>query len=157
MNVTSPASGDSWPRMILSSVDLPAPFGPTSPTRSPDRSVSETSSNNSRPPNDFESPATVNMARCRKCFSFRANMLPHKLLHTRQIYKCTRRQYAHALIILLIEMAARGVDGDDEIHRYGQRTFQKTIVRLVADDVEFGQRITQLQIGQDALQQFGLV
>src|ERR1700733_4517126 len=61
MSVTSPASASSLPRMILSNVDLPAPFGPTMATRSPDCNVSETSSNNSRPPNDLESPATVNM------------------------------------------------------------------------------------------------
>src|SRR6516162_7534023 len=61
MNVTSPASASSWPRMILSRVDLPAPLGPTTAMRSPDWIVNETSSNNSRPPNDLESPATVSI------------------------------------------------------------------------------------------------
>src|ERR1017187_1694332 len=61
MSVTLPASGSSLPRMILMSVDLPAPFGPTMAMRSPAITFNETSSNSSRPPNDLESPATVNM------------------------------------------------------------------------------------------------
>jgi hypothetical protein len=61
MKVTLPASGSSLPRMILMSVDLPAPFGPTMATRSPAMMFSETSSNNSRPPKDLESPATVSI------------------------------------------------------------------------------------------------
>ncbi len=43
------------------SVDLPAPFGPVMAMRSPDMMFNDTSSNNSRPPNDLESPATVSI------------------------------------------------------------------------------------------------
>ncbi len=34
-----PLSGDSSPRIMRKSVVLPAPFGPTSPTRNPDEGV----------------------------------------------------------------------------------------------------------------------
>src|SRR5580704_18968326 len=61
MTVALPASGSSLPRMILMSVDLPAPFGPVMAMRSPDMTFNETSSNNSRPPKDLDSPATVSM------------------------------------------------------------------------------------------------
>src|SRR5687768_17353233 len=46
-----PASGDSSPAMIFSSVVLPAPFGPIKPTRSPSPIVRDTFSNSIRTPN----------------------------------------------------------------------------------------------------------
>jgi hypothetical protein len=41
---TCPSSGSSAPAMIFSRVDLPAPFGPVSPTRAPSGTVHDTSS-----------------------------------------------------------------------------------------------------------------
>ncbi len=48
-HVTSPWSVASWPRMTLSSVDLPAPLRPTSPMRRPAGSVALAPSRISRP------------------------------------------------------------------------------------------------------------
>src|SRR5579875_935856 len=48
-----PASGAISPASILSSVDLPLPFGPISPMRSPSFTVNDTSRNRIVAPNDF--------------------------------------------------------------------------------------------------------
>src|SRR5262245_4198178 len=57
----SPASEDSWPRMIENSVVLPAPLGPTNPMRSPRFTCRVASLNSVRPPNDLAIPDSVNM------------------------------------------------------------------------------------------------
>src|SRR4051812_21081267 len=49
-SVISPESGSSRPRIMLINVDLPAPFGPTSPTRSPRFNCNEASRKSSLPP-----------------------------------------------------------------------------------------------------------
>jgi len=53
-------------------------------------------------------------------------------------------------------MSARRVDSDNEIRRHGQRTFEKTVVRFVADDIELRQRIAKFHGGDGALEQFGM-
>ena len=50
---TDPASGASNPARIRSSVDLPEPFGPMSPSLSPSDTESEISSNRGLAPKDF--------------------------------------------------------------------------------------------------------
>src|SRR6266513_1003203 len=50
-----PASGSICAARILSSVDLPAPFGPIKPSLSPSAMPSEIFSNSTREPYDFES------------------------------------------------------------------------------------------------------
>src|SRR5688572_21220626 len=47
--------------MIESKVDLPAPFGPTKPMRSPRLTWSEASANKTRSPYDFEMPPMESM------------------------------------------------------------------------------------------------
>lgn len=83
-------------------------------------------------------------------------MFMRELLHDRQIYKNAGRQHFHTLIIWLVKMPARRVDRDDEVGGHGQRTFQKTIVRRVTDDIQFSQRITRFDSENDALQQIGI-
>src|SRR5262249_26935457 len=51
--VRVPASGTSAPAMILMSVDLPAPFSPTSAWTSPRASSKDTPLSARRPANDF--------------------------------------------------------------------------------------------------------
>ena len=51
--VTVPPSGSSRPARIASSVDLPPPFGPSTPTRMPSASSRSSPSRMRRPPNDF--------------------------------------------------------------------------------------------------------
>src|SRR6185312_13613789 len=48
--------------MIFISVDLPAPFSPTSPWISPGRSAKSTSRRAATPPNDLEMPCMTNRA-----------------------------------------------------------------------------------------------
>src|ERR1035438_3360840 len=50
-----PESGSSRPAIICSSVDLPAPFGPMSPSRSPSEIPSEIFSKSTREPKLLES------------------------------------------------------------------------------------------------------
>src|SRR5882672_2715048 len=105
MNVTSPASASSLPRMILNNVDFPAPFGPTMAMRSPDMMFNETSSNNSRPPNDLLSPATVNMRN-----SFRLQL---------------REQNHVADAFLAEEHHAQAVNADADAARRGHAVFER--------------------------------
>src|SRR5450432_611101 len=51
---TVPESGSSRPARILSSVDLPAPFGPMRPRRSPSEIPSEMFSKSTREPKLFD-------------------------------------------------------------------------------------------------------
>src|SRR5438876_11795922 len=55
--ISVPASGVSAPVMILISVDLPAPFSPTSAWTSPAASAKETPFSARTPANDFEREA----------------------------------------------------------------------------------------------------
>jgi hypothetical protein len=65
-----PSSGP--PRRSANKVDLPAPFGPTNPIRSPRLTWSETSSKSARTAKDFESCETVSVAEARSVPSFDA-------------------------------------------------------------------------------------
>ena len=56
----SPASGRTKPLRILTSVDLPAPFSPSSACTSPGRTASDTSSRATVAPKCFLSPTTSN-------------------------------------------------------------------------------------------------
>src|SRR5204862_7767239 len=58
---TRPSSGDTSPRMREKSVDLPAPFGPTKPTRSPRFTWSDASLKSERPAKAFETCEIVSM------------------------------------------------------------------------------------------------
>ena len=58
---TLPSSGDASPRMSEKSVDFPAPFGPTKPTRSPRFTWSDASSKRMRPAKAFETWEIVSM------------------------------------------------------------------------------------------------
>src|SRR5437899_3851541 len=60
-----PVSGDASPRISENNVDLPAPFGPTNPMRSPRLTCSETSSKTVRPLKDLPSWETVSIRRTR--------------------------------------------------------------------------------------------
>src|SRR5437588_12338477 len=60
-----PSSGR--PRRSANKVDLPAPFGPTNPIRSPRLTWSDTSSKSARPAKDFESCETVSIAESAQC------------------------------------------------------------------------------------------
>src|SRR5581483_4229517 len=60
---TRPASGDDSPRMSEKSVDLPAPFGPTNPMRSPRFTCNEASSKSVRPANDLETRDNVSITK----------------------------------------------------------------------------------------------
>ena len=90
-------SGDASPRISEKSVDLPAPFGPTSPMRSPRFTWSETSSKRTRPAKDLVTCETVSIefsrmtSRSRKCWSLSSQLLrecrrrgsnPHTLAST---------------------------------------------------------------------------
>ena len=55
------------PRRSANKVDLPAPFGPTNPTRSPRLTWSDTSSKSARPAKDFGSWETVSIAESAQC------------------------------------------------------------------------------------------
>src|SRR5215475_14730222 len=54
-----PASGSSSPASRRSSVDLPAPFGPTSPIRARGGTTRLTSARTTSAPYDFEIPAAT--------------------------------------------------------------------------------------------------
>ena len=54
-------SGDSLRKTRAKRVDLPAPFGPTSPIRSPRLTCKDTSSNNVRPANALQTPEMLNI------------------------------------------------------------------------------------------------
>ena len=54
---TTPASGSTRPASWRSSVDLPEPLSPTTPSRSPDAIVTDTSANSGRPGRLAASPA----------------------------------------------------------------------------------------------------
>jgi hypothetical protein len=45
------------------------------------------------------------------------------------------------LILLAIEVPGRRVSGDDEFRVCGKRALEKTVVGLMPDDIELGQRI----------------
>src|SRR6266513_359058 len=62
-----PLSGETSPRRSENKVDLPAPFGPTNPIRSPRLTWSDTSSKTARPAKDFESCETVSIAESAQC------------------------------------------------------------------------------------------
>src|SRR3989449_8179175 len=62
-----PLSGETSPRRSANKVDLPAPFGPTNPIRSPRLTWSETSSKSAGPANDFESWETVSTTESAQC------------------------------------------------------------------------------------------
>src|SRR5580658_4366246 len=53
---TSPASVSSSPARTFNNVDLPAPFGPIKPIRSPSETVNEISSNRGTAPKRFDTP-----------------------------------------------------------------------------------------------------
>src|SRR5262249_30959580 len=57
-----PSSGASRPARRRSSVDLPAPLGPTRPTRSPARRLSDRSVNSGRGPKLLVSPLATRAA-----------------------------------------------------------------------------------------------
>lgn len=59
--LTEPSSGEWSPRTREKRVDLPAPFGPISPMRSPGLICSEASSNRVRPPKDLVTCEMVSM------------------------------------------------------------------------------------------------
>src|SRR5947208_16136594 len=59
---TSPASGTTPPPSTFTSVDLPAPFSPTSAWISPARTSKSTASSARTPGYDFDSPADVSSA-----------------------------------------------------------------------------------------------
>src|SRR5437764_9863903 len=65
--VIVPLSGETSPRRRANKVDLPAPFGPTNPIRSPRLTWSDTSSKSARPAKDFESCETVSIADSAQC------------------------------------------------------------------------------------------
>src|SRR6266550_5900031 len=54
-----PASGSSSPASRRRSVDLPAPFGPTSPIRARRGTTRSTSARTTSTPYDFETPAAT--------------------------------------------------------------------------------------------------
>ena len=56
--VRMPVSGSSKPAMIFSSVDLPEPFGPINPSRSPSEMCMEMLENSGAAPNDLPAPIT---------------------------------------------------------------------------------------------------
>ncbi len=60
--VTAPLSGTSSPARAASSVDLPAPFGPTTPTREPGATVRETSASTSAGPRVTVRPVATRVA-----------------------------------------------------------------------------------------------
>src|SRR5437763_1793209 len=62
-----PLSRETSPRINENNVDLPAPFGPTNPIRSPRLTWSETSSKSARPAKDFESCETVSITESAQC------------------------------------------------------------------------------------------
>src|SRR5438270_492143 len=62
-----PLSGEVSPRINENKVDLPAPFGPTNPIRSPRLTWSDTSSKSARPAKDFESCETVSITESAQC------------------------------------------------------------------------------------------
>src|SRR5207244_1836260 len=62
-----PLSGETSPRRSANNVDLPAPFGPTNPIRSPRLTWSETLSKSAQPAKDFESCETVSIAESAQC------------------------------------------------------------------------------------------
>jgi hypothetical protein len=58
-----PSSGVASPNTSEKSVDFPAPFGPTSPMRSPRFTCNPTASNNVRPAKLLDIPDSVSMAK----------------------------------------------------------------------------------------------
>src|ERR1035438_6278704 len=56
---TSPLSGLTWPTRMRRSVDLPDPFGPISPIRSPSEMVKETFWKSGFAPKDFDSSCAL--------------------------------------------------------------------------------------------------
>ena len=66
---TTPRSGASRPASSRSSVDLPAPFGPTSPIRDPGGTTRSTSARTTWAPWDFVTPAAASVPTERMCTS----------------------------------------------------------------------------------------
>src|SRR5580692_10016434 len=56
-----PASGGTIPLMVLNKVDLPAPFGPTTVTNCPSRTVSDTRVSACKPPYATDNPLISSM------------------------------------------------------------------------------------------------
>src|SRR4051794_5868501 len=65
--LTWPVSGDSFWRIRLNKVDLPAPLGPTNPMRSSRFTCSVTPSNNVRPAKDLLTSEMVNIQKRKAC------------------------------------------------------------------------------------------
>src|SRR5207247_4569323 len=86
-----PLSGETSPRRSANKVDLPAPFGPTNPIRSPRLTWSDTSSKSARPAKDFESCETVSITESAQCplVQCPAQLLNHELT---SLYMLTARQ-----------------------------------------------------------------
>src|ERR1019366_260880 len=61
---TSPSSAESWPRISENKVDLPAPFGPTSPMRSPRLTCRDASSKSTCAPKALVIPEIVIISNC---------------------------------------------------------------------------------------------
>src|SRR5512134_283269 len=98
-----PDEGGSRPARILSSVDLPEPFGPTSPTWSPSNTPSDRSSKSGAAPNALcsswqETSSSGNVARCDACRIGHAS--PLMLVRTPPA-----RQLGRAAAVLLASLA----------------------------------------------------
>jgi hypothetical protein len=85
----------------------------------------------------------------------------HRLLHQppdlREIEEFAWPHHAHCLILLPIEVSWSGVQSDDELRACGQGAFQETIVRLVPDDAQFGQRIADEKAIDDLNDEFRMI
>ena len=93
----SPESGSSSPPRRRSSTDLPAPLSPTTPTRSPRRTVRSTSARISRPPSATETPASSTTRSppraCGRSSSaiLRRSSTGRSILSMRSIWRCLLR------------------------------------------------------------------
>lgn len=81
----------------------------------------------------------------------------HQWTDFRRIQEFARGDDTHGLILLPVEVPARGVDGDDEISAGRERALQKTIVWFVANDAEFRQRMAQAAGLSDFSNKFGMI
>src|SRR5713226_6797939 len=67
----------------------------------------------------------------------------HQRLDLWQFEELPGRSHSHLPIAYSVEMPMRGVDRDEVVGLCPNRAFQEPVVWFVADDAQFGKRMTQ--------------
>ena len=83
--------------------------------------------------------------------------LLHQAPDVGEVEEFARSHHAHRLVLLPVKVTGSGVNSNNEISAYRQRTFQETIVGFMPDDVQVRQGLALAAAVDDFSNELGLV